>query len=286
MALNNFIPQVWAGSILRNLNKSLVYGAPTMVNRDYEGDIANFGDTVKIQSIGRVTVVDYTKYTSLGAPQQLTDATRSLVIDQAKAFNFEIDDIDTRQQNPKVMAEATFEAGYALAETADRFIASKFVDAAAGNLVGSTGTPVALLSNSPTDAYDKVLVPLKQKLDEANVPTVGRSVVIPPAFEALLLRDNRFVSFGTVENRNDLANGMVGRAAGFDIMVSNNVPLSTGRYSIQASHPMYGTWAEQIAKVEAYRPENKFSDALKGLHLYGFKVVRPDCLAIATVTIA
>lgn len=284
MSINNFIPTVWAGSILRNLNKSLVYGGMGVVNRDYEGEIANYGDTVKINSIGRVTIVDYTKNTDLAAAETLTDATRSLVIDQSKAFNFQIDDIDRRQQNPKVMGEATFEAGYALADTLDQFIAGKYVDASASNLVGSTGTPVALASTSPADAYDKVLVPLKQKLDEANIPSGMRSVVVPPAFEALLLRDQRFVSFGTVENRNDLANGAVGRAAGFNILVSNNVPVASTKYSIQASHPIYGTLAEQIAKVEAYRPQERFADALKGLHLYGFKVVRPEALAVATVT--
>src|SRR4051812_37241322 len=111
MALDNFIPNVWAGSILRALYTSLVYAQPQIINRDYEGEIAAAGDTVRINMIGDVTVSDYTKNTDIASPETLTDAQLSLKVDQAKYFNFQIDDIDAAQQKPKVMGEASLRAG-------------------------------------------------------------------------------------------------------------------------------------------------------------------------------
>lgn len=281
MALNNFIPQVWASRLLRNLKPAYVYA--DLCNRDYEGDIRQAGDTVKINSIGAVTVFDYAKNTDMPPPETLTDAQRLLVIDQAKAFNFQIDDVDAAQQQPKVMDEAMWEAAQALAQAADVFIASKYVDADAGNLIGSDAAPISI--TTPDAAYDQ-LVALRVALNAANVPQDGRFAVIPPWYEGLLLRDQRFVGYGTDPNRATLENGAIGRAAGFDIRVSTNVPAVavTGgtAYKVIAGSRIAWTFAEQVNKVEAYRPERRFADAVKGLHLYGAKVTRPEALAVLT----
>jgi N4-gp56 family major capsid protein len=285
MSLDGFIPQIWSARLLANLHKALIAAQPGVVNREYEGE-AQLGNTVKINSIGPVTVGDYTKNTDHAAPETLTEAQRSLLIDQAKFFNFQVDDIDQFQQKPKVMDEAMREAAYALADVLDQYILSKYVDAAAANAVGSTAVPVAV---DETNAYS-VLLQLGTKLTKQNIPTPGRWVILPPEWTERLLQDDRFVSFGTSENRGALENGVVGRAAGFDLLESNNVVAlsgaDAGKYKVMAGTNMAITLAEQIDETEAYRPERRFADAVKGLHVYGAKAIRPEALAVATVTFA
>lgn len=276
MALN-FIPTVWSARILQQLDKALVYGQTGVVNRDYEGEIREAGSTVKIASIGDITVDDYTRDTDIGDPQILTDTEQMLVIDQQKYFNFYVDSIDRAQTNINVMDEAMQRAAYGLRDKADQYIAA-LMDAAvpSGNKIGSTTTPVI---PTATTAYE-YLVDLATKLDEANVPTDGRWCVVPPWFHGLMLKDARFVSAGSAKTDQVLANGEVGEAAGFRILKSNNVPNTFGtKYKIIAGHPIATSYAEQILDVQSYKPEKRFGDAVKGLHVYGAKVLRPAALA-------
>lgn len=282
MAINNFIPTVWSAALLENLRSSLVYGQPYVINRDYEGEISAYGDTVKINNIGAVTVGDYTKNTDMGAPETLTDATRSLTINQAKFFNFQIDDVDTAQQNPKVMQGAMSEAAYGLKKAADAYIASLYTEIAAGNTIGSDGSPI--VPSSASEAYE-YLVDMSVKLDEADCPEEGRFVVVPAWYYGLLLKDDRFVATGATGAEATLANGMVGEAAGFRVLKSNQVPNTAGaKYKIIAGYPGAWSYAEQVNDVEAYRPEQRFADAIKGLHLYGAKVVRTTGLCLMTAS--
>lgn len=284
MSLNNFIPSVWAGVLLQNLHKNQTY-VQALCNRNYEGEIRQFGDTVKINAIGAVTISDYTKNTDLSSPETLTDAQTTLSIDQAKSFNFQIDDVDKAQQNPQVMGEAMREAAYGLADATDQFIAAKYADVDSGNLIGTTGSPKTVgTGGSDSNAY-ALLVDAGVALDEANNPRGDRRVVVPSWFHGLLLKDDRFVSFATSDSAQTRDEGLVGRAAGFAIYVSNNVPNTTGaKYRILAGSNNAMTYAEQINEVEPYRPEKRFADAVKGLHLYGAKLVRPKSLVCVTAS--
>ena len=283
MALDNFIPQLWAAELLLNLNDAHIYAA--CFNRDYEGDISEAGDTVRINSIGRVTITTYEKNTTSLNMQHLQGAQEVLLIDQANYYNFEIDDVDARQQKPKLMRAAMQEAAWGIADT---------VDARLGQTVLRTGVAVGsqltALTSCGTGASDddvyEALVDLGVKLDENNVSKNGRWVVVTPWFHGLLLKDPRFVSFGTPENRGVLANGAVGRAAGFEIKESNNVYVSGSAYTIIAGSMQAATYAEQINDPEAYRPQDAFSDAMKGLHLSGALVTRPYALASVACTAA
>lgn len=281
MAINNFIPAVWSAQLLTALNKSLVYA--NLCNRDYEGEIREYGDQVKINSLGRVTVGSYTKNTDIAAAETLTDAQRILVIDQSKYFNFQIDDVDKAQQKPKVMQAAMAEAAYGLADVADQYVAGLYTEISGTNTIGSDASPISIAvaaGQSTAAAYEK-LVDLAVKLDEANVSRASRWVVLPPWYHGILLKDSRFISAGTLKTDEVLANGFVGRAAGFDIYTSNNVPnTSNALYKVIAGYSGAWSYAEQIAEVEAYRPERRFADAVKGLHLYGAKVTRPLGLAL------
>ncbi len=173
-------------------------------------------------------------------------------------------------------------AAWGLRDVADRYIAASYASVPSGNLVGSDGSPIA--AGAASAAYDH-LVNLGVKLDEANVPSEGRFVIVPPFFHGFLLKDSRFVGSGAAAADARLGNGQIGEAAGFRVLKSNNVPIaSSTKYKIIAGHPMAYSYAEQIAKVEAYRKEKGFADGIKGLHVYGGKLVRPSAWAVGTVT--
>jgi hypothetical protein len=281
MAITNFIPEVWSARLLSSLKKSLVFAGPGVVNRDYEGEIRDSGDTVRITSISRPTIGTYVKNSTTITPEALTDAGRSLLINQSRYFAFQIEDIDLAQSanGGALMSEAAQESAYGLADVADQYVASLYTGVDAGNAISTT---------SITDSAKAVagLINLMTQLNEANVPTQGRYVVVPPWYYALLLGSDLFVRVDASGSDQALRNGIVGRAFGFDVLVSNNCVNVTGDdWIVQAGVPGAIAFAEQIVKVEAYRPENGFKDALKGLHVYGAKVVRPDALATLTASI-
>lgn len=281
MSLNNFIPEVWATGLLRNLHKQLVFGQANVINSDYEGEIANLGDTVRINAIGPVTVRSYTKDTDIANPDALTDAQTALFVEKADYFNFAIDDVDRLQQQPKAMDEAMYEAAYAMGTNLDTYLAGLYTDVASSNMIGSDGAPKTL--TAATDMYPYI-TELKRVLDEANVPQAGRWLIVPPWCQALMLQDDRFVRSFDPAQFPVLRTGTVAQAAGFDILLSNNVTANGNNYRIMAGYPGAWTLAQQVNKVEAYRPPLRFADAMKGLHLYGAKVTRPQGLALLTVT--
>ncbi len=278
MSIQNFIPTIWSARLLNHLDKSHVY--LNLLNRDYEGEIKNFGDTVKINQVGDVSIKDYIKGTDIDAPEDITGEQQELKIDQAKYFNFAVDDVDNAQTNPKLMDKAMQRAAYAMNDVVDAFAANLLaINVHADNAIGTNEAPIV---PTKADAYD-YLVDLNTKLTEANVAKMGRWVVIPAFYHGLLLKDDRFVGNGTDYNQAILEGGEVGKAAGFTVYVSNNVPNTEGtKYKVIAGTTEAGSYAEQILNTEAYRPEKRFSDAVKGLHTYGAKVLQSKCIAVLT----
>jgi len=137
MAIENFIPSIWSARILQNLQKSLVYGQPGVINREYEGEIRNVGDSVKINAIGAITVGAYTNNSYISDPEEITGAGTTLLIDQANYFNFQVDDIDRVQARPDVMGEAMREAGYALKDELDTDLAALWSQVSTANFIGT-----------------------------------------------------------------------------------------------------------------------------------------------------
>lgn len=292
MSLSNFIPNVWAAQLLDNLHKAHVYANPLVINRDYEGDISAFGDTVRINSIGAVTVRDYARDTDIVSPDKLESAQTIMAIDQAKYFNFAVDDLDKAQTKPKVMGGAMEEAGYAVADVNDQFLAALATNnVATANLLGSSASPKTDLATAGVPyGY---LVTLNQKLTEANVPLQNRWAIVPPWFYTYIQKDPTFLhstNLGDLMLRMGILNAgetpsdvamFVGMIGGMAIFMSNNVINSSGTsYQILAGHKIAWSYAEQIVEIEAYRPEKRFGDAVKGLHVYGGKVTRPNALAM------
>ena len=298
MAFRNFIPEIWDAAILASLQKKLVYGSDMVVNKDYEGDIAQRGDTVHITQFGDPTVNTYTP----GIPivyEQIADASQVLVIDQSKYVSFSINDIDRAQAAGKMQPYLEGRGAYKLADVADQFIASKYTGAAQTNVLGSTGSPLTPAPYSlggsgtwhPADFYVQVLEPMKVILDQADVPDEDRYITVPPWAASLISQTEGFVK--AVDMQGDpnktMQRGFMGQISTFSVLKSNNVPQpvagggGTGVWAVQAGHPMAMTYAEQIAQSEALRLQSDFSDGVRSLHLYGAKLVRPDCISVSYV---
>jgi N4-gp56 family major capsid protein len=278
MAIVRFRPEIWSALLLSSLKKAHVYAG--LCNRDYEGEIKAAGDTVRVTSISRPTVNTYSRNTDISY-EELDDAQRTLVVDQEKYWAFSVDDVDAAQAKGSVMGEAMEESGYAVNDTVDSYVASFYTQAQSANQLGTIAVPVA----NPEFFYEKILVPLGVKLDEANVPSTGRWCVIPPWLHGRAQLDDRFVDFSKSGTTRTLRAGEIGEAAGFTIFKSNNAPLVTGDdYAVMAGTNRAMTFASQITKTEALRSEVRFADRMRGLYVYGGKVMRPDGLATAVVS--
>jgi hypothetical protein len=269
MALNQFIPAIWSARILKKLEKNLVFGQPGVINTDYQGEITAFGDRVHVHSFADLTIGDYVKNTTTIAYELLNDSRVTLVIDQSKYFAFRVDDVDQAQQHPKIIDAASARASYQLAETADRYLSGRYTEAAAGNIIAASQFTTA-------NVYTK-FVELWVRMDEDNVPSEGRFAIVPPWVAGLLQQNSSFLS----AQPETVLNGAVGQVAGISILKSNNV-VATGTSPV-VHHIVAGvadawSFAQQIASVEALRLEGSFADGVRGLHLYGGKVLIPELL--------
>lgn len=275
MAITRFRPEIWSAVLLASLKKAHIYAG--LCNRDYEGEIEAAGDTVRITSISRPTVNTYQRNTDISY-EELTDAQRVLVVDQEKYWAFTVDDVDKRQAKGEFVTGTMTEAAYAVSDVVDQYVASFYTQAQAANQLGTIAVPTA----TPTAFYDNILVPLGVKLDEANVPSEGRWCVVPPWLHGRAQRDDRFVRADASGSDATLRRGFIGRANNFDIYKSNNAPLVTGDdYAVLAGTNAAMTFASQVTKTEALRSEVRFADRMRGLYVYGGKVIRPDGLATA-----
>ena len=280
MAIANFIPEVWSAALLKALRDRLTYAQAGVINRNYEGDIARAGDTVHITSFNDPAVRTYARNTNI-TWDQLSSTQQTLVVDQEKYFAFTVDDVDRRQALPGFVEETTVGASYNLAAEADSFVAETMSDAVTGN----NDLGAVTLGAVEGDAYN-LLVELRTILTRTNTPDEGRFVVIPPEMYGLLLKDDRFIRADASGTTQGLRNGFVGRAAGFDVIESNRVPEDGDAFRVLAGHSIATTYAEQILNTEALRLENQFGDGVRGLHVYGGRVIRPANLAAADVSIA
>lgn len=278
MSIIRFRPEIWSAVLLEALERVLVFAGPDVVNRDYEGEISQMGDTVHISSIGDPTINTYTAGSTL-TYEDLNDAGQTLLIDRAKSFAFKVDDIDKRQARGNVMTVAMRRAAYKLALEVDNYVASLYTATNSANAISTTTINTADLAYSG-------LINLRTKLAQADVPNEGRYVIVPPWYYGLLLNNDKFVRADASGTTEGLRNGIVGRAAGFDVYESNNCINVTGDdYIVQAGVSGAITMADQISQTEALRLQTTFADAVRGLHLYGAKVVRPEELATLTASI-
>lgn len=291
MAISNFIPELWSAAVQMPFEKSLVFGQPTVANTKYEGTIRAKGDTVNISTISDPTIRPYDKDTDITV-EDVNDGNIQLVIDQGDYFAFRVNDVDKVQAAGDFEGPATQRAGFGLKDKVDTYIAGLFNATAAnggphadnrlGNVSVINGVGGANPGTGQTTSWH-VLVDLAAKLNEKSVPSDGRYVVIDPGFLSTLMHDPRFSRVDASGSAETLRNGMVGRAAGFDVLVSNNLHRTAGRSLIVAGIPEALTFANQLTQVEALRSEARFADIIRGLNIYGAKITRPDGIATASV---
>ena len=269
MAITNFIPQVWSARLQENLQHALVFGR--LCNRNYEGDITQWGDTVHINTLNDITVRPYDPSVEIADPEQLSGTDITLTIDHGAYYNFFINDVDAVQARADLMDAAMRNAAYRLAVDAETYIIGAIREEAGIKRI------VSLPGEAEDDLYP-LLLQMKLDMDEAGVPRFGRKLILPPYLESVLLTDNRFIT-GSTAAAETLAEGSVARAAGFDIYVSHDLADE-----MVALIPDAVTFANQITKVDAYRPEKGFCDGVKGLCLSGVKVLIPNAVAVFTIS--
>jgi hypothetical protein len=297
LSVANFKPTVWSKLILASLQKKLVYGSPMVVNSDYDGEISGPGDSVKITQFGDPTISTYTPGPNSITYQQLVDAGLIMYINQAKSFSFAIDDVDRRQAAGDMQRYLEGRAAYRMADVADQFIASQYTGVAAANVLGTTGAPLTPLpyggsTSHPADFWVQVLEPAKVILDQNNVPEEDRYMICPPWAVSLISQTQAFVAVTDMQGQpsQTFQRGFAGYVSGFgNILKSNNVPqpvaggAGTGVWAIQFGHPMGISYGEQISKTEALRLQDQIADGVRGLHVYGSLMTRPDTVGVAYV---
>ena len=272
MAINYFMPTVWSETLYSALDKQ--YIGVANCNRDFEGEIKEKGSKVRICGVGSVDVSDYTKNTDMSLPQEISDTIMELYIDQAKYFNFQIDDVELAQSSPKLMEGAMKVAASALANQADRFVYTLFDDA---------GDNVTLEDATSENIVDAI-ISARTKLYENNVSNASDIIVeVSPAVAELILKAKINLCS---DNGEALENGCIGRIAGCKIFVSNNIIKDNGYHKCYVRTKRAISFAEQLSEIEAYRPEKRFADAVKGLHLYGARVIYPREFIAFNVKIA
>lgn len=270
MSVDTFKPEIWSQELRAAYEKSLVY--VPLCNRDYEGDISQKGDTVHINSIGDPTVDDYDG--SDITIEDLSTTDQSLLINQCKYFAFRVDDVDKRQAAGEMLTKGMQRSAYKMKDAADAYVAGLYTGASAGNVIDTVHI------DTGDHAYE-YLIDLGVILDEDNVPEDGRWCVAPPWFFGLLVTSKYATNSAFQAANAAIQSGKIGEIAGFMLHKSNNVPVITGDdYAVTAGVPDAITFADQINETEAMRMEKKFSDLVRGLHLYGAKVVEPTGLAV------
>jgi len=300
-----FLPKIYSKKVLNFFRKASVVEAIT--NTDYAGEISAFGDSVRIIKEPVISVSDYTRGSDTTATK-LTDQEISLVVDSAKAFKFIVDDIETNMSHVNFKEVATSSAAYALRDSYDAaVIASMFsgvstsspdhvlgADASAATQTmaqhqgGSNAIDLTGSDGTGTDPLD-VMSFMAKLLDEQSIPEEGRWFVAPPSFyNELAQSGSKLLSVDFNAGQGSIRNGLVssGKLRGFDMYKSNNVAAaSTATGKIMAGHISSTATAQTIISTEVLRDPSSFGDIVRGLHVYGAKVLRPEALVSAFYTV-
>lgn len=259
MAYQSFKQTIWSSYIESELAKLTVF--ENDCDFHFQGDVAK-GKTVKVLGVGRPTVGDYSGE-DIGAPKAVSDTAIDLVIDQAKYFNFLVDDVDQAQSKEGLMQVLMREANRALAEQRDLYIAKSCAEGA--------GKTVTATINTPESAKSAIDAAIEYLWENGVSEQGGGTMYLSPKVYKLML-DN-IVALKT-DNGAMLDGGLVGNYMGFKVRMSNNL-YNDGTYTHIILKGSKGyAFAGGINEVEAYRPHGLFSDAVKGLNTYGGKVVR------------
>jgi hypothetical protein len=271
----NFIPEVFS-----KLLQAKFYGAsvlPNISNTDYEGEISGQGDKVVIRTVPAVTINDYAGSITT---QELTTAKVELLIDKAKYYSFKVDDVLAAQADINMLEAASSDAAEGMRVAVETQVLSGVVTGA--TTIGAQTTISA--SNILTSILDQA-----KALDELNIPEEGRFIVLSPEFVSLLKQSELRQAYLTGDDTSPLRNGKVGVVDRFTVYQSNMLytpgsGADSGYTHVLAGHPKAISFASQFTNTETVRMESTFGDQVRGLKVFGSKVVTPDALVVGKWT--
>ena len=265
----NFIPEIFSKKLQSKFYSASVL--PMISNTDYEGEISGQGDKVIIRTVPNVTVADYTGTISY---QDVTTSNIELLIDKAKSYAFKVDDIQRAQSDIAYWTEASKDASESMRIAVE-------TDFLANVVTGATSTvdDGAVTASTILDA----VLEAARRMDELNIPDSDRFILLPPWAIEMLKKSDLKLAYLTGDSASPIRNGVVGNIDRFKVMSSNLLSVDSsggaddGKTFCLAGHPKFATFASQFVKTETVRLESTFGDGVRGLKVYGYKVVTPDC---------
>ncbi len=288
----NFIPEIWSGKLIENFYDATVLAA--ISNTDYEGEIRSFGDTVNIRTTPELTIRTYQK----GMTLQVENPDKpklQLLIDKGEYFAAVEDDVDKVQSDVNLMDAWSKDASEKMKIKIDQRVLTDMLPgisavnkgATAGRISGNinlgvTGTPFAVTKTNVLD----FIVDMGTVLDEANAPEGDRFLVIPAKMAGMIKKSDLKDASITGDSMSVIRNGRLGMIDRFTVYMSHNLYSASGEFSIVAGHKMGLTFASQMTNMETIRSETTFGNIVRGLQVYGYKVVKPEALAQGVVTLA
>lgn len=308
-----FIPTIWSAKLNAKFYAASVFAS--ICNKNWDGDIANLGDKVIINNIPSMTISDYVVGGNLNY-QTAVPNTIELLVDRAKSFSFQVSDVLDYQSKPALMTMFSDDAGQQMRVVMDSTcIYRSFANAAVANQGLTAGVRSGLFSlgtaAAPAAQSASTILPLvlsmASVLDEQNVPDNGRYLIIDPLTRTLLLQSNIAQAYLTGDATSPVRNGLIGRIDRFDIYVSNQLPFAAAnatvwtsgdgsettlacatnvarRRALVAGQTTAVAFASQMAKTESLRNPSDFGDLVRGLNIFGTKVVKPEALVLAVVS--
>jgi len=287
----NFIPEIWSGKLIENFYDATVLAA--ISNTDYEGEIRNMGDTVNIRTTPEITIKTYVKGQTLSV-ENPDKPKLQLVIDKGEYFACVEDDVDKVQSDINLMDTWSKDASERMKIKIDQRVLTDILPdisadnkgATAGRIsnnidLGTTGSPIAITKTNVLE----YLVDIGTGLDEANCPEGNRFVIIPAKMAGMIKKSDLKDASLTGDSVSILRNGRLGMIDRFTVYMSHNLSVSSGKFSLVAGHKMGFTFASQMTNMETIRSESTFGNIIRGLQVYGYKVVKPEALAQGIITL-
>jgi hypothetical protein len=264
---NHFIPEVFSRKLQAKFYAQTMLSEVT--TNEYEGEISGLGNKVNIRTVPAVSVADYTGSISYS---DVTSSTIELNIDKAKSYAFKVDDILKEQADIDFLNEAASDAAQNMKIAIEQDV---FANVAAGSSLTDINATPANITSSTVLGH---ILDAGQQLDENNIPEEGRFMIINPAVATLLKQSELRQAYLTGDNVSPLRNGFIGTVDRFNMYVSNNLSTSAGVTSGLYGHPKAIAYASQMTNTETVRLESSFGDGVRGLAVYGYKVILPTAI--------
>jgi hypothetical protein len=284
MSVASFIPKLWAAALETPYQDALVYGQ--LADNKFQPLLQNSGNSIEINTIGSAAIHDHDRNKDLSYDDLSTTA-QTLLIDQEDYYGFRVNDVDELQAAGDLQTDATEQHGIAMANKVDTYLAGQLAKDAGKKLTGLTafdGADFYRPATGQTTAWDTIRAIVKE-LDKVSAPSLARWAVVGADFASALLADRRVTDASVAGTDTVARSGQVAaiQHLGITVYVSNNAPVKSGAEVITAGVPGALAFVSQLRTIEAFRDPNRFGDIVRGLQVYGGKVIRPKGIVSAEV---